>query len=41
MNLKNLNWDDTLCKEFNIKKNILPSIKPNTYNFGTLNLDGL
>ena len=40
MNLKDLKWDESICKEFNIKHNILPNIKPNTYDFGTLNIKG-
>ena len=41
MNLKDLNWDKDICKEFNINEDILPEIKPNTYDFGTLNVEGL
>lgn len=34
-NIKDMKWDDDLCKLFNIPKKILPSVKPSSYKFGT------
>jgi len=40
MNLKTLDWDESILKEFRIKKSILATIKPCNDNFGYLNLKG-
>ncbi len=39
MNLKTLDWDEDILKTFGIKKNILPSIKPCSDDFGSLNIE--
>jgi glycerol kinase len=41
MNLETCDWDDSILKELNIKKNILPLIKKSTDLYGTLNVEGL
>ena len=33
-NIKEMKWDDELCKLFNIPKAILPEVHPSSYNFG-------
>jgi glycerol kinase len=33
-NIKDMKWDDDLCKMFNIPKCILPEVKPSSYHFG-------
>jgi glycerol kinase len=38
--IKNLCWDDTLLRELNIPKSMLPEVKPSSYRFGNLVLDG-
>ena len=34
MNLRTLDWDDDILKEFNIPKIMLPTIRPSSMNFG-------
>ena len=38
--IKNLCWDTKLLKELNIPKSMLPEVKPSSYNFGNLKIDG-
>ena len=33
-NINTLSWDDELLKLFNIPKNMLPEVKPSSYNYG-------
>ena len=40
MDLKNLDWDDGLLSILDIPKNILPEIKPSSFHFGDMVLDG-
>lgn len=39
-NIKNLTWDDKMLQELNIPQNILPEVKPSSYHFGDLELEG-
>lgn len=41
MNLKSLNWDAEILKEFKINEEILPSIKKSSDFYGHLSLKGL
>jgi glycerol kinase len=36
MDLKNLHWDDSICKLLNIPKSILPTIKSSSEVYGTM-----
>lgn len=38
--IKNLTWDDKLLQELNIPKNMLPEVKPSSYHFGKLEIEG-
>jgi len=38
--IKNLTWDDKLLQELNIPKSILPEVKPSSYHFGDLEIEG-
>ena len=38
--IKNLCWDETILKALNIPKEILPEVKPSSFNFGSYELDG-
>lgn len=40
-NLKTLQWDQELLKEFGLSNLNLPELKPSSYHFGTTNLNGL
>ena len=37
MNLKTLDWDESLCEFFNVPKSILPKIKNSSENYGAIN----
>ena len=39
-NIKNLDWDDKMLQELNIPKSILPEVKPSSYHFGDLEIEG-
>ena len=38
--LDSLNWDDTLCKLFNVNLSCLPPLVPTLHNFGKIKIDG-
>ncbi len=40
-NIRDLKWDDTLLKELQIPKSVLPEVKPSASLFGTWNVNGL
>lgn len=39
--IKNLTWDKTLLQELKIPTSMLPKIKPSSYHFGNVELDGI
>ena len=39
--IKNLEWDTTLCDALQIPKNILPEVKPSAHHFGTFTLQNI
>ena len=41
MNLNTCDWDESILKEFSIKKDILAEIRPCDASFGFLNIEGL
>jgi glycerol kinase len=40
-NIKKLEWDSTLLKALKVPESLLPEVKPSSYHFGDLEMDGV
>ncbi len=39
-NIKDLCWDERICKLFNVPTNILPTVCPSSHDYGSINING-